>query len=132
MNNVTTNRNINNLRKAASSEHALQVACVNWFRMQYSRYADLLLAIPNGGQRDIRVARKLKDEGTLAGVPDLFLALPRGEHHGLWIEMKNGKVGRVSESQTKMMHTFTQQGYVCAVCRSFDEFVQIIQQYICC
>ena len=116
--------------KSSHSEHDLQTACVNWFRMQYREYAHLLIAIPNGGQRDVRVARKLKAEGVVAGVPDLFLAVARGQSHGLWIEMKNGKAGRVSEHQHYMLDALARQGYKGVVCRTFDEFWQIVNSYL--
>lgn len=116
--------------KSSHSEHDLQTACVNWFRMQYSEYAHLLIAIPNGGQRDVRVARKLKAEGVVAGVPDLFLAVPTSKHAGLWIEMKNGSAGRVSEHQHYMLDALARQGYKGVVCRTFDEFWQIVNSYL--
>lgn len=116
--------------KSSHSEHDLQTACVNWFRMQYREYANLLIAIPNGGQRDVRVARKLKAEGVVAGVPDLFLAVARGQSHGLWIEMKNGKAGRVSEHQHYMLDALARQGYKGVVCRTFEEFMKEINEYL--
>lgn len=116
--------------KSSHSEHDLQTACANWFRMQYREYAHLLIAIPNGGQRDVRVARKLKAEGVVAGVPDLFLAVARGQSHGLWIEMKNGKAGRVSEHQHYMLDALERQGYKGVVCRTFDEFMKEINEYL--
>ena len=119
-----------NGKKAAASEHDLQVACVRWFRIQYDQYAKLLFAIPNGGQRNEIVAAKLKAEGVLSGAPDLFLALPRGGSHGLWIEMKNGKAGRVSDSQKEMIALLEKEGYACAICHTMDEFAEIIGEYI--
>lgn len=116
--------------KSSHSEHDLQTACVNWFRMQYREYANLLIAIPNGGQRNVRVARKLKAEGVVAGVPDLFLAVARGQSHGLWIEMKNGKAGRVSEHQHYMLDALERQGFKGVVCRTFDEFMKEINEYL--
>lgn len=32
-------------------ESRIQQACVRWFRMQYPRFARLLIAVPNGGGR---------------------------------------------------------------------------------
>lgn len=116
--------------KSSHSEHDLQTACVNWFRMQYREYAHLLIAIPNGGQRDVRVARKLKAEGVVAGVPDLFLAVARGQSHGLWIEMKNGSAGRVSDAQQQQLLLLSDMGYEVAVCRTFEEFREKVQGYL--
>lgn len=119
-----------NKGKVAHSEHDLQVSCVNWYRLTYPRHAYLLFAVPNGGWRNTTTAAKLKAEGVLAGVPDLFLAIPHGEFHGLWIEMKNGKAGRVSEAQKEMIPRLREVGYRCEVCHSLLEFRTIIQDYL--
>lgn len=37
----------------------------------------LLFAIPDGGRRDAVTGAHLKAEGVRAGVPDMFLAVPR-------------------------------------------------------
>lgn len=119
-----------NKGKAASTEHALQAACVRWFRLQYHDYADLLLAIPNGGRRTRWERGQVLEEGLRKGTPDLFLAVARCGKHGLWIEMKNGKAGRVSEEQKEMIARLEEQGYKCVVCRSTDEFMEIVGEYI--
>lgn len=109
-------------------EHRLQCACVRWFRYAYPHH--LLYAVPNGGQRSVATAARLKAEGVLAGVPDLFLSAARGGFHGLYIEMKDGAKGRVSESQRDTMERLTAEGYLCAVCRNFDEFRQTVEEYL--
>lgn len=116
--------------KAEGSEHELQVHCIEWFRWKRGVFKDLLFAIPNGGQRDIRVASRLKAEGVIAGVPDLFLAVPMGNYHGLFIEMKNGTAGRVSEAQKREMEALRCQGYGAVVCHCLDEFIEIIEKYL--
>ena len=119
-----------NRGKSARSEHDLQVACVNWFRLVYPYYAKLLFAIPNGGYRTPTTARYMKAEGQQAGVPDMFLAIGKGKTHGLWIEMKNGKAGRVSESQTEMMQLLWEQGYECRIARSIEDFQDAVNEYL--
>lgn len=118
-----------NARKAAPSEHDLQVSCVNEFRWLNPRLRDLLIAIPNGGKRNYTVAAKLKAEGVVSGVPDLFFAYPSGQWHGLFVEMKNGKAGVVSEHQKRMMMILTQHGYKCVVCHTRDEFFNALHEY---
>ena len=110
-------------------EHDLQVGCVRWFRLAYPSLGRLLFAIPNGGQRNVIVARKLKAEGVVAGVPDLFLAVKRGGYGGLFIEMKNGTAGKLSETQKTMCDLLQTAGYKIAVCRSFEEFEHTIKLY---
>ena len=122
-------RDKRNVRKASASEHDLQVSCVNEFRLRNPRLRDLMIAIPNGGQRNAIVAAKLKAEGVVAGVPDLLFAYPSGEWHGLFLEMKNGRAGVVSENQKRMMMLLTQHGYKCVVCRTHDDFFAQLHEY---
>lgn len=111
------------------SEHKLQCSCVRWFRYSYSRYKNLLFAIPNGGLRNKIVAKKLKAEGVLASVPDLFLSLPNDKYHGLYIEMKYGK-NKMSKGQKEMKRILEEHGYKHIVCYSFDEFKKEIEEYL--
>ena len=119
-----------NRGKSASSEHDLQVSCVNWFRYKYPQYSKLLFAIPNGGYRTKSTAKYMRAEGQLAGLPDLFLAIGKHGRHGLWIEMKNGKAGRVSDKQTEMMEILWGQGYDCRIARSKEDFESIMTEYL--
>ena len=107
-------------------EHQAQVACVNWFRMQYPE--KLIHAIPNGGARNIIVARKLKAEGVVSGVPDLFIPEPSKGYHGLFIEMKV-KGGRLQETQKDMIDKLESRGYKCHVCWSVDDFMKVVNEY---
>ena len=117
-------------------EHRLQVACVKWFRMQYRQYANLLFAIPNGGKRNAITAARLKAEGVTAGVPDLFLAKPAisgrfsiQDDYGLFIEMKVGK-NDSTPAQKQMRSDLRNQGYAVAVCRSLEEFIEVVENYL--
>ena len=111
-----------------TTEHEIQVNCVNYFRLRYPK--GLIFAIPNGGQRNVIVAAKLKAEGVLAGVPDLCIPIAKKGYNGLYIELKNGKVGKVSDNQQTIMGKLQNEGYQCEVCRSFDEFRTIIDNYM--
>lgn len=86
------------------SEHDEQVGFVNWFR---ARFPDvLIMAIPNGGRRDIATAKRLRNEGVVAGIPDLYVP-----EWGLWIEMKRSKGGRVSADQEKIIGKLRKLGH---------------------
>lgn len=113
---------------ARDVEHQIQVACVNYFRLRWRNA--LIFAIPNGGQRNIKVAQKLKAEGVLAGVPDLQIPIPRNGYNGLFIEMKAGKKGVVSDKQKDIMARLTENGYLCKVCRCFDDFQKVVDEYM--
>lgn len=111
-------------------ESNLQQALIRWWGMAWRGLGApdeaVLFAIPNGGARHIATAARLKREGVRAGVPDLFLALPVGKDHGLFIELKAGKAGRVSEAQTRMQAVLFGSGYATVVCRSFDEAMAVV------
>ena len=110
-------------------EHKIQCACVKWFRMQYHQFADLLFAVPNGGARDAVTGAKLKEEGVVAGVADLILFVPRQGFHALCVEMKTAK-GVQRKTQKDWQGKVMAQGYKYVVCRSIDDFVAVIQDYL--
>lgn len=117
------------------SQH--QQALVRWADSMWlpslhsAKVGDFLFAVPNGGRRDKITAAILKTEGVRAGVPDLMLALPCGQYHGLFIEMKPPKKGRVSESQRSWLERLRQAGYRAEVCHGWDEARQLIEGYLC-
>lgn len=108
-------------------EHKIQCSCIEWFRYQYPKY--LIYAIPNGGERNVIVAAKLKAEGVLSGVPDLHIPTAKKGFHGLYIEMKAGK-NKVSDNQRTIMDKLSDEGYKCSVCYSFDEFMKEVNEYL--
>ncbi|MDR1199828.1 MAG: VRR-NUC domain-containing protein [Prevotellaceae bacterium] len=110
-----------------NKEHNIQVACVNWFRYQYPKH--IIYAVPNGGQRNCIVAAKLKAEGVLAGIPDLHIPEPHNNYHGLYVEMKTDR-NKLTKKQISMIEKLRNKGYKCEVCYSFDEFVNVINDYL--
>lgn len=116
-------------RHPAEEEHRLQCACVQWFRLQHPDWAHLLFAVPNGGRRDKVTGGKLKAEGVTAGVSDMILMIPRGGFHAMCIEMKTPK-GRQSQQQRQWQRLVAAQGYRYIVCRSVEEFISQINDYL--
>lgn len=113
------------------SEHAQQVAVFCWAALNFERYPDLrmMFAIPNGGLRSKITAANLKAEGVRAHVPDIFLPVPRGPWHGMFIEMK--KVGgRVDPGQADFVLKLRQLDYGACVCVGWQEAVQTIEAYL--
>ena len=98
--------------------------------MLYGVHEVSLFAIPNGGLRHVIVAKRMKDEGVRAGIPDLFLAVPRGGFHGLFVELKRTKGGRTSDVQEKAMALLRAQGFRCIVCRGCAEAKAEINRYL--
>lgn len=111
-------------------ESAEQAAVIQWWGLQYPDYDILLFAIPNGGLRNKVTAAKLKKEGVKPGVADLFLCLPNGIYHGLFIEMKREKGGRQADSQKAFQAAVEEQGYCYVVACGFKEAVLRIKDYL--
>tara|TARA_R110002012_G_C11479310_1_gene594846 strand:+ start:44 stop:418 length:375 start_codon:yes stop_codon:yes gene_type:complete len=90
------------------SEHDNQSAVVNWFKLQYPKYKDCIMAIPNGqllgGRNKFALIKKLKREGFKNGVSDLFIAVPMNGKCGLWVEMKDAGKTRCSVSSEQQAH----------------------------
>lgn len=93
------------------------------------KIGDYLLHIPNEGKRGPKAARDAKRLGVRAGVPDLFLALPRGGHAGLWIEMK-AKGGKLSAQQEAWLKRLEDAGYRAVCCFGFEQAVEHIADYL--
>ena len=101
------------------SESSEQISFVLWFKFNYPDVT--IFSIPNGGSRNKAEAMKLKKEGILAGVSDLFVPEWR-----LWIEMKRIKGGTVSKEQKSFMIEMERVGYQCYVARGFEQAKEVI------
>lgn len=113
-------------------ESIQQRALFEWaLKTQKHIYAHMF-HIPNGGKRDVRVARKLKLEGVKAGVPDIFLALPNGKYHGMFIEMKATKehASALTPPQKEWLARLNEAGYFAVRCKGWLEASNAIKQYL--
>ena len=121
------------------TEHQEQVMLFNWARMQSGKYPELayMFAVPNGaflggktGQQRAYLAHKLKSEGLKPGVPDIFLPCARGGYHGLFIEMKRSKGGRLSTEQAQWIADLLNQGYAVYKAEGWVKAKEIIESYL--
>lgn len=67
------NVQVKHITRALVSEHSEQCVVIDYCKIR--RYP--VFAIPNGGSRNKAEAAKLKAEGVSAGVPDLFIPIPK-------------------------------------------------------
>lgn len=97
-------------------------------------YCDLkgipVFHIPNGGYRNKAEAAHLKAQGVRPGVPDLCVPVARYGYHGLYIEMKAKKNGRVSAYQQKWIALLRKNGYCAYVCEGADSAIRLLDQYM--
>jgi hypothetical protein len=127
--------------KLAPTEANEQEFIFAWAKMQESRDSRLALlhASMNGILTDARFGAKLKRLGRKAGVPDMFLPVPRyadpniGGHpayYGLWIELKRKTGGVVSTEQKWWHQQLSECGYRVVVARGASEAIKIIMEYL--
>lgn len=90
----------------------------------------LMHAIPNGGMRSKPEAARMKAAGVRRGVPDICLPVARKGCHGMYIELKRQKGGRISPEQMEWMYDLTAQGYRCMVCKGWVEAAREIAEYM--
>lgn len=115
-------------------EDAEQAAVFQWAaHLSILRW---MFAVPNGGNRNLKEAVRLKSQGVKPGVSDIFLPRPisraGGHYAGLFIEMKRRKKdGRssVSEAQKGFQVAMTVAGYKCVTCYGADEAIDAIKKY---
>lgn len=115
------------------TESKTQIACVNWFHLQYRTEPALcyhFFSVPNGGLRRLVTAQIMKAEGAKPGVSDLLLMVPNGKYNFLAIEMKTDK-GRQSDSQKNFQKQVERLNYgKYVICRTIDEFRNEIESYL--
>jgi hypothetical protein len=87
----------------------------------------MLMAIPNGQYRKGQRA----EAGIMPGAPDILLAVQRGGHGALFIELKV-RDGKPSEHQREVLHRLRMEGYRCMVIwDSVEDVMREIEGYLC-
>ena len=88
-----------------------------------------VFSIPNGANVDARNRKRLKEEGLLPGVPDLFIPVPCGDKHGLFVEVKS-QTGYLSKEQKRFLEDVCKpQGYAFCLARSIGQFLDAWNLY---
>lgn len=102
--------------QASEDDHA--IALYDWAEYarvrlpsgEYIRVSDHLWHIPNEGKRSVQMNVKLKKMGLVAGALDYTFAVPIGNYHGLFFDLK--KIGgRTNEKQIKFANSRKAMGY---------------------
>jgi len=113
------------------SEAQEQAALIQWCHAYHDKRARFIFAIPNGMHSNpIHVSRQVS-QGLRKGVPDLMLPVPsKNGHHGLFIELKVVRGGKVSKEQQRWIERLNEQGYMAVVCKGCDEAIKTIKEYL--
>jgi hypothetical protein len=112
--------------RVVPTEDQDQAALARWMTLQRIKF----FAIPNGGSRHIAEAVKLKRCGVQRGIPDLCIPIPSGSYHGLFLELKRERGGKVSFEQVEWLRFLREQGYYAEIAYGFEEAKKIVTEYL--
>jgi hypothetical protein len=105
-----------------ASERAIQIAIKN----RLALHGVVALHVPNEGRRSVVAGRRLRDEGMIAGAPDLICICPDGRT--AWLEVK-APGGRVSERQAEFHALLQRLGHRIAVVTDQDQAVSRLREW---
>jgi len=115
------------LKDGSPSESAIQKAVFKWVRMQ-PQLQYIVFKIANEGKRTPSYGRRMKEEGVLRGVFDIFVARARHDFNGMWLELKS-RNGVLSLDQHKFKKAQEAEGFLCIVSNDIEEAIDTIAWY---
>lgn len=109
-----------------------QIALFDWADRMLHRYPELgwMFAVNNGLRLRPATALRARRAGTRKGVADVCLPAPRRGFHGLWIEMKRLRGGRLEPEQRAFGEAMLRQGYLFKVCNGWEQARMEIEAYL--
>lgn len=110
-------------------EQILQVNLMAWIEHNYPEERKSILHIANERRTSMQQGKLLKRMGVMSGVSDLFIALPRGQWSGCWLELKEGK-GKPSQAQKDFLARMIKNGYMAACVTGLEAAQEVIKQYL--
>lgn len=117
----------------SGTEHGEQAALFCWAAQNHERFPQFrrcLFAVPNGGRRDKLTGVQMQAEGVKKGVSDVMLLVPRGQYHGLCLEMKRANGGVVSDYQKEFGAAVTAEGYAFCVAYGWQQAKATLEWYM--
>ena len=114
------------------TEEQEQMAVIEWRDLMVNQFPELrlLIHIGNGGLRSKPEAVRFKKMGVHPGVSDLFLPVARGGFHGLWVEMKRQKGGKLSEPQKQWIDDMNAEHYLAVRADGAEAACDVIYKYL--
>jgi len=113
-------------------EYSEQKKIIKWAREAIDLHPELafLSCSLNGMNRSDGASAMAIASGMVAGEPDLFLPCARHKYHGLFIELKRVKGGKVSADQRRWLTFLNSEGYFAQVAKGHKEAIAMIKFYI--
>lgn len=112
-------------------EQLTQIHIMNWLKTYHPEIEKYTYHFANERKCTPQQGLLLKNMGVKRGVSDIFIAVPRGDKSGLWLELKAGK-GRLSKEQRKFLADMREQGYAATWTTGHHDAKQAIINYLTC
>ena len=109
-------------------ESQIQIAFIDWVKLQYPHLLNYILHIPNGGKMSPWKGVHLKRMGVQAGVADILFMWHNLDSHGLWLEFKAPK-GKVSSCQLERHEMLGTAGNKVLVVRDWVTAVREVKKF---
>lgn len=97
---------------------------MKYLRMHYPKVFPYVNHSPNEGKRTQAQGGFLVGMGMHKGWPDLEVAWPCREWHGLFIEFKTPK-GKATPEQSETLANLSSKGYRCEIIRDIESFMAL-------
>lgn len=111
------------------SESQIQISFCDYVAKVHPYLRDAIIKIDNEGKTSWALGKIKKKEGKAKGAADLFIAIPIGIYHGLWLEFKT-KTGKISASQIEFGTAQLRRNYWHRFVRTVDEAIEVFEIYL--
>ncbi len=86
------------------------------------------ISTDRNGRRYTVQGGMLKRKGVKAGAPDVIIMEPKGDYHGMAVELK-ARTNKMTDEQYEFLSRLNQNGYFTFPCWSLDEFIYYLDLY---
>lgn len=112
------------------TETQIQQAIYDWWKWHCKKYHLPVIAFNHPPNETIyKIAAKEKSMGVQTGAPDIFLAVPAGGYHGMFVELKTKK-GRATAEQVEYIKMAREMGYKAEICHGYEEAERVFREYL--
>lgn len=119
------NRTVENAKR---SEYDLQCQCVNYLdELAREQEVTYTATAQSTYTNSWSVITRNKKSGVRRGLPDLIIIVNKKL---IFIELKNGKGGKLSPEQKNFIEKLKEAGANAFVCWSFEDFVGVVNMFV--
>lgn len=112
--------------KRNSLEFAIQCAVAH----ELDKLGLLWTSTANGLPSNPISVKNAKNAGLKPGVPDILVFEPRGQYHGLIIELKTSE-GRPTAKQEEWVKALVERNYKAVICYGLNDTLDVVRRYLC-